>query len=193
MKSRAKEVTKIILLSLLITGGIAITLTSPYAGKGMWKCLWYEIKKRKYEKEKKMREEKWKNSFYYLRREGFIETKYVGKQVYVSLTKKGKEYAKKCKFDDLTIKKSGKWDGKWRILVFDISDKHRIKREALRGKIKELGLYQFQKSVWVHPYDFREALEEMKKFFLFKEGEVMMAVAQNIDGEEKLKSIFNLK
>ncbi len=193
MKSRAKEATKIILLSLLITGGIAIALTSSYAGKGLWKCLRYELKRRKYMKMKKAKEEKWKNSFYYLKGEGLIETKYIGKQIYVNLTKKGKEYARKCKFDDLTIEKSEKWDGKWRILVFDISDKHKIKREALRGKIKELGLYQLQKSVWIHPYDIRKAVEEMKRFFLFKEGEVIMATAQNIDGEDKLKRVFNLK
>lgn len=192
MNLKAKNIAKFILLSLLITGGIAVALTSPYAGKGFWKCLKYGLKRRKYEKAKRLRDEQWKNSFYYLKREGLIETRYVGKQLYIRLTEEGKRIAKKCKFDDLKIKKPGKWDKKWRILIFDIPSKQKQKREALRGKIKELGLYQLQKSVWIHPYDFSEAVDEMKKFFYFKNDEIMMLTAQSVNNEGELKSRFKL-
>ncbi len=192
MNPKAKNIAKFVLLSLLITGGITIALTSPYAGRGFWKCLKYGLRKRKYEKAKKLRDEQWKNSFYYLKSEGLIETKYVGKQLYIRLTEEGKKIAKKCKFDDLKIKKPGKWDKKWRILIFDIPSKQKQKREALRGKIKELGLYQLQKSVWIHPYDFSEAVDEMKRFFYFKNDEIMMITTQNINNEEELKSRFKL-
>lgn len=192
MNSKTKNIAKFVLLSLFITGGIAIALTSPYAGKGLWKCLKYGLKRRKCEKAKELHDEQWKNSFYYLKREGLIETKYIGKQLYVSLTEEGKRIAKKCKFDDLKIKKPRKWDKKWRILIFDIPSKQKQKREALRGKIKELGLYQLQKSVWIHPYDFSEAVDEMKKFFYFKNDEIIMLTTQSIDGEEKFKMRFKL-
>ena len=59
----------------------------------------------------------------------------------------------KFSFDLLEIKKPEKWDGKWRIIIFDIPNKYKQAREALRCKIKELGLRQLQKSVWIYPYD----------------------------------------
>lgn len=40
-----------------------------------------------------------------------------------------------------------------------------MKREALRGKLKELEFYKFQQSVWVFPYDCQNEIELLQKFF----------------------------
>jgi len=74
-------------------------------------------------------------------------------KISVKLTNRGKERVIKFSFDLLEIKKPEKWDGKWRIIIFDIPNKYKQAREALRCKIKELGLRQLQKSVWIYPYD----------------------------------------
>lgn len=79
--------------------------------------------------------------------------KYDGDKISVKLTNKGKERVAEFSFDLLQIKKPKKWDGKWRILIFDIPNKHKQAREALRNKIRELGLHQLQKSVWIYPFD----------------------------------------
>lgn len=79
--------------------------------------------------------------------------KYKSDKISVRLTNKGKERVAEFYFDLLQIKKPGKWDGKWRIVIFDIPNRFKSAREALRHKIKELGLKQLQKSVWVYPYD----------------------------------------
>lgn len=193
IKRIAGKTTKIVLYSLLISGGVAIAATSPYAAKGIWKCLKYAIKKVYYKRKQKIREEQIRNSFYYLKRNRLIKTRMSGRQIYISLTEEGKKIAKKCKFDELKIRKSKKWDGKWRILVFDIEEKHRSKREALRGKIKELGLFKFQKSIWIYPYDFEEELSELQKFFRFRDGEAMYIIAERIDNEDFLKEYFQVK
>lgn len=193
IKRIAGKTTKIVLYSLLITGGVAIAATSPYAAKGILKCLKYAVKKAYYKRKQRIREEQIRNSFYYLKRNGLIKARMSGKQIYVSLTEEGKKIAKKCKFDELKIKKSKKWDKKWRILVFDIEEKDRSKREALRGKIKELGLFKLQKSIWIYPYDFENELTELQKFFRFQEGEAMYIVAEKIDNVELLKEYFKLK
>lgn len=76
--------------------------------------------------------------------------------VSVILSNKGKKRIKEFSIDTVFIKKPKKWDGKWRILMFDIPTEPKIynqAREALRNKIKELGFYQMQKSVWVYPYE----------------------------------------
>lgn len=55
------------------------------------------------------------------------------------------------------------WDGYWRLVIFDISETSRYIRDALRGKLKSLGFGQFQKSVYLSPYDFEEDLVEFLK------------------------------
>ena len=77
--------------------------------------------------------------------------------------------------------------------MFDIKDKQKIKREALRGKLKELGFFQLQKSVWICPYDFTKEVDIMKSFFNFKEGEIVVITAIEIDNDSRARIFFNLK
>jgi DNA-binding transcriptional regulator PaaX len=114
--------------------------------------------------EKECPKEKFQSAFYYLRSKGLIDIEYRGPQMYISLSEKGVKKADKYQINDLKIKKPGVWDKKWRVLIFDISDKHKTKREALRGKLKQLRLYQLQKSVWVCPYDFGDVVKSCGNF-----------------------------
>jgi len=41
-----------------------------------------------------------------------------------------------------------KWDGKWRVVIWDIPEKRRVARDLLRYKLKQLGFERLQKSVW---------------------------------------------
>lgn len=132
------------------------------------------------------------NTFYYLRRKGLLDIEYRGRQIYISLTKAGEKQAGKYKIDDLKINKPQKWDKKWRILIFDIKDKQRIKREALRGKIKELGLFQLQKSVWVSPYEFKKEMATLREFFGLTGAEMKIIEASNIEDDLPIKHHFNL-
>ncbi len=59
-----------------------------------------------------------------------------------------------------------KWDGKWWVLVYDIPEEKRVKREFLRRFIQDLGLGKIQKSCWVSPYDFSRRIID----FCRKEG-----------------------
>lgn len=51
-----------------------------------------------------------------------------------------------------------KWDGKWRIVIFDIPQELHNKRNRFRKKIKSLGFYMIQKSVFAFPYPCEEEL-----------------------------------
>ena len=113
-------------------------------------------------------------------------------QVYISLTSEGKKRAGIFQIDELKIAKPKKWDGKWRILLFDISEKLKIKREALRGKLKELAFYQLQKSVWIHPYDCRAEVELLQDSFGLSTNEMRLIVAQDIKNDRTLREHFGL-
>lgn len=42
-----------------------------------------------------------------------------------------------------------KWDGKWRIVVFDIPEQKRLIRNLFRRNLKKWGFKPLQKSVWI--------------------------------------------
>lgn len=52
------------------------------------------------------------------------------------------------------------WDKKWRVVVFDIPEKEKVVREALRRKLVELGFGMLQRSVWITPHDLFEILND---------------------------------
>jgi len=187
--AKAKEVTRIILKGLLISGGVAVATTSPRFLYNIFPKL-FKITTSKIMKKRK--EQKYNRSFYYLKSKDMISFEDRGGQLYISLTEKGKKQAGKYKIDDLKFRKTDKWDGKWRVLIFDIKEKHKIKREALRGKIKQLGMYKLQNSVWVYPYCFKAEMEILRNFFQINTNEMKIIVALEIENDQLLKKNFNL-
>lgn len=147
-----------------------------------------------YKKEKFKNEIKFSNAFCYLRRRELIRVRYIGQQMYFSLTNKGKKLAGKYSLiDKLKIKKQKVWDKKWRILIFDIKDKQKVKREALRGKLKELDMCQLQKSVWVYPYDFKNEMSLLREFFGMENSEMKLITAAEIENDADLREFYHLK
>lgn len=54
------------------------------------------------------------------------------------------------------------WDGRWRILIFDIPESRRPQRDMVRHLIRQLGMQPLQKSVWLTPADCREQFEQLR-------------------------------
>lgn len=186
------EIAKKILKGMLIGGAFVVACSSPAFAVKAPSLIIEEIQYRFALKKRRDERRKYYNSFYYLKKKGFLKMEYRGKQLYVYLSKEGKKLAQKYSIDDLVINKPKKWDHRWRILMFDVEEKHRIRRDALRGKLKELGLFQLQKSVWVCPYHFEKEVEVLRNFFGFSTKEMTTMIAVEIAGEERLISFFNL-
>ena len=189
MNEKIIKSTRVILKSMFFGGAIVLASTSPnFVQKALPKIL----KSANFEWEKYKNKKKFCNSFNYLKKNGLINMEYKGKQLYITLTKEGEIRAKKYCINDLQIAKPEKWDKKWRIMIFDIKNEQRMKREALRGKIKELGLYQIQKSVWVYPYNFEKEAVVLKEFFNFRPEEMKIIIASKIENDEAIRKHFNL-
>ncbi len=193
MSVDTKNISKKILKGILVGGAFAVASTSPIFARKLIPALIKDFEFEQKRKRKREELDRFYNSFYYLRKKGLLKMEYRGKQLYVSLSDEGKLLAKKYSIDELKIKKPKHWDKKWRILIFDIEERYRSKREMLRGKLKELGLYQLQKSVWVCPYQFQEEVEILRNFFGFNGEEMTMIIASEIEKERELKNFFNLK
>lgn len=50
------------------------------------------------------------------------------------------------------------WDGKWRVVFFDIPEVQRDIRDGLRFELKKLGFGLWQRSAWITPFDIAKEL-----------------------------------
>jgi len=182
-KNSASEITKEILAILILSGAIAIAATSPYFIYNIIKSL---------KRFKKYPHKKVYDTFYRLKERGFINFYYKNNQLYISLTEKGKKKAGWMQIDALKIKKPKKWDGKWRILLFDIAQLKKLYREALRGKLKDLNFKLFQKSAWITPFDCKKEINMLKSFFGLSDKEIRLVVVEDIGDDKEFQKIFKL-
>lgn len=111
--------------------------------------------------------------------------------VKIVLTKDGQKRALQFQFDEMEIKKPAKWDKKWRIVIFDIPEKKKKAREALRKKLKDLGFLELQKSVFVHPFECEDEIDFINEVFQIRPYVRFMRV-ESFTNEEQLKIKFKL-
>lgn len=107
------------------------------------------------------------------------------------LTDKGKMKVLTYHFQKMKIERKN-WDKKWRIVIFDIPEKLRNARDALRSKLKNLGFHEVQKSVFIFPYPCENEINFIIEFFNLRKY-VRIGVLNSIDNELHLKTIFKLK
>lgn len=125
-----------------------------------------------------------------LQKRGLVKVvKKRNKIVEIKLTKEGKERLKRYQFETLEIEIPKRWDGKWRIVIFDVPINKNYSRQALRIKMKRLGFYKLQDSVFVHPYPCFEVVNYLRDF-LGVSGEVEYLEVSNLESQDKLIGYF---
>ena len=109
----------------------------------------------------------------------------------IVLSERGKRRALRYKFDEMEIKRPLHWDNKWRIVMFDIPEKRKQAREALRSKLRELGFKEFQKSVFIHPFECTDEINFIIEIFGIRPY-VRLARSDAITNEAELLLRFKL-
>lgn len=170
---------------LLLLGGLSLSFTrSPSGHFKIWKNIhkeWQKINKALLRR--KIRE------LYNGKLIEFKEEK--NGLLTVSLTKNGKRLATICNLDNLEINQSVIWDKKWRIVLFDIPEKYKNARNALRYHLKQLGFIQLQKSVFCLPYDCKKEIDLIIDLYQIRRW-TRYLTSDYIDNELHLKSKFSL-
>ena len=83
-------------------------------------------------------------------------------KIYMRITSEGKKTIQRD-FPMLLLQ-NREWDGRWRIVMFDVEEVNKKVRERLRSKLKELGFGMLQKSVFITPHDMlRDFIEFTQK------------------------------
>ncbi|PIR72792.1 MAG: hypothetical protein COV26_02060 [Candidatus Nealsonbacteria bacterium CG10_big_fil_rev_8_21_14_0_10_36_23] len=104
----------------------------------------------------------------------------------------GKKRALKYNLDTIKIKKSAKWDGLWRVIIFDIPECFKQGRDALSVKLKQMGFYPLQKSVFIYPYECKNEIDFIIEIFDLRQYIRIMLVKET-DVDLDLKNKFKLK
>ena len=109
------------------------------------------------------------------------------------LTRRGKELVHRMELmEALQIRHPKRWDGRWRIVIFEIWERRRKVRDKLRFLLGKVGFYKLQGSVWVYPYDCEEIAALMRADMHLGNG-VLYLIAEGIENDAKLKRHFGLR
>jgi phenylacetic acid degradation operon negative regulatory protein len=126
-----------------------------------------------------------------LQRQGYIAKSSRVHETIYRLTDKGLRAACLLQMKD-AHKKLNAWDGQWRIIIFDIPEKQGLIRDLFRRFLKEGGLLQLQKSVWVTPC----AIERTAECFIQQlhiEHWVRLMIVKSITNSKTLIEKFGLR
>lgn len=180
-------------LLLLLAGGLILGLSrSP---RGYFRALdalirtWKEVDK----DAKKFNKNQIPKAFKSLYRSQLIELKKNVDGTFTAvLTKKGEKRVLTYKLSKMKIKTPIQWDRKWRVVLFDIPETHRRGRNAIRYWLKRLNFFEYQKSVFIHPYDCKNEIDFIIEFFNMRPY-TRFILADTLDNEKHLENHFKLK
>ena len=176
------EISKKILL--LLDAGIVFSYA--YHPGQKWRAL--EKLSREWKKINEKELEKGIRNLY--RMDIIDKTEKIDGWITVRPTEKGKLRALNFKLDNIRHKHN-KWDGRWRMIAFDIPDKFKKGRDALRRRLRKIGFCELQESIFITPYDCQKEIGLLVDFFHL-EKHVRFGILDFIDNESYFKKIFKL-
>lgn len=111
-------------------------------------------------------------------------------QKVVKLTQKGHTKYLRFKMEDWSNQNKG-WDGKWRVVLYDISKFKKAQQESFRRMLKQMNFWPLQESVYLTPYKCQEAIKYLKEYFNIGE-EVTVLEVNKLENEGYYKQYFSL-
>lgn len=73
------------------------------------------------------------------------------------------------------------WDGKWRIVMFDVPEKRKKVRDMLRMLLRSASFIHFQDSAWIQPYPCDELVTLLRSHLGSGKGEIRYLAVSFID------------
>ncbi len=177
---------------LLITAALGIVFVCPNTAKYLMKGLNRYLINKHYKQEVPLEitNANLSRALYSLKKRKLVNVAYINGEVMITLTEKGVERKLQYDLQTIQIPKPVEWDGKWRMLMFDIPEKRRADRESLRRKLKDMGFLLFQKSAWLYPYSCENEIDFLAEGL--KLGEYLNLLTVKIENDEPLRARFSL-
>ncbi|KKS32446.1 MAG: Transcriptional regulator, PaaX family [Candidatus Amesbacteria bacterium GW2011_GWA2_42_12] len=126
-----------------------------------------------------------------LQRKGKVEVRETGGGTEVRISDKGRTEVLKYKLEEMIINIPQKWDGKWRVVVFDVQEIERSKRDMFRDYLVKIGFKPLQRSVFVCPYPCGKEIAFLREVVGVPHG-VKFMVVEKMDNDEDLQMLFEV-
>lgn len=90
-----------------------------------------------------------------------------------------------------SLRRPKRWDGRWRVLTFDVPEYRKGVRDKIRRTLMHIGFLRLQDSVWVYPYDCEDLIVLLKADFKIGK-EVLYMIVDELEGDGRLRKEFGL-
>ncbi|MDP3958018.1 MAG: CRISPR-associated endonuclease Cas2 [bacterium] len=179
--AKRKNLQKAVLSTIYAAGFISIALLAPNVAGALAKFGGNTKKNRNYSA---------KRSIDRLREKGLIAFDRSERGTFARITPLG-EVALQRFCEGGALPKPKRWDGKWRIVIYDLKEHKRPVREKLRRTLGGFGFTKLQDSVWVYPYDCEDLIALVKADFKIGK-EILYLIADKLENDRPLRKIFGV-
>lgn len=177
-RTRQKNLKKLVLQSIAVAGVLSVAVLAPNALQAL-KMLGFRLPKRQGEGIHAARRR--------LIEHGLVA--YDGK--FLSLTSTGEKMLRRLEAVDFALKKPKHWDGKWRVLIFDIPEYRKGLRDRVRRTLAAIGFIRLQNSVWLYPYDCEDLIVLLKSEFKIGK-DLLYLIVDSLEYDTPWKRHFGL-
>ncbi|MDO8593879.1 MAG: hypothetical protein Q7R59_03210 [bacterium] len=128
-----------------------------------------------------------------LERSGLIHITGEGRKREIHLTQQGEQKIDALYAGAYVIPLPARWDGKWRLVMFDVPEKRKKVRDTLRTLLQSAGFVHFQDSAWIQPYPCDELVTLLRSHLGSDKGEIRYLSASFADENDyAFRKHFNL-
>ena len=128
-----------------------------------------------------------------LERNGLIYITGEGRKREIHLTQQGEKKIDALYAGAYIIPMPALWDGKWRLVMFDVPEKRKKVRDILRMLLRSAGFIHFQDSAWIQPYPCDELVTLLRSHLGSGKGEIRYLTASFVDESDyAFRKHFNL-
>lgn len=109
-----------------------------------------------------------------------------------TLSVRGKRWVLKYTLEDLSIPTPAKWDGRWRMIIYDVARHKATLRNIFRTTIRRIGFLNVQESVWIYPYPCEKEISFLRDYCGMGT-DVMYIIAHKIENDSTYRTHFHLE
>ena len=181
-KRRKGYLQHAVLSAIAVSGVLLIAMAAPNALQLLGK----------YAKNKRRFPDETRSALSRLAKKGLVVFEETSGRKYARITPAGEQ--KLAREDALLRFTSGvrrRWDGRYRLVMFDISERRKGARNRLASEMRSWGFLRLQDSVWLYPYDCEEIIALLKTNLLLGR-EVIYAIVEHMENDRWVRKHYNL-
>ncbi|MBC7836394.1 hypothetical protein H7X87_01280 [Acetobacteraceae bacterium] len=181
---RRRKIENAVLNTLTATAGLAVAVTAPNMLR-MLKHIDPDWRKKRDPRQRLF------ETASRLKRKGLVIFVQESGKTHMRITRHGREILRQDFLTPHSLPKPKKWDGRWRLVIFDIPETQRSVRDKIRSAITTFGFVCLQDSVWVYPYDCEELVALFKAELKIGKN-LLYLIADAIEYDKPLRAKFGL-